>query len=53
MSDQPEQILAVFVLDDDVAARRFLKAVEKIDEVDENVAIVDAAFADRTKRGRV
>ena len=53
MTDQAEQVLAVFVLDDDVAARRFLKAVERIDEVDENVAIVDAAFADRTKRGRV
>ena len=53
MSEQPEQILAVFVLDDDVAARRFLKAVEKIDDVDDNVRIVDAAFADRTKRGRV
>jgi predicted flap endonuclease-1-like 5' DNA nuclease/uncharacterized membrane protein len=53
MSEQREQILAVFVLDDDVAARRFLKAVEKIDDVDDNVKIVDAAFADRTKRGRV
>jgi predicted flap endonuclease-1-like 5' DNA nuclease len=53
MSEQPEQILAVFVLDDDVAARRFLKAVEKIDDVDDNVRIVDAAFADRTRRGRV
>ena len=53
MSEPLEQILAVFVLDDDVAARRFLKAVEKIDDVDDNVKIVDAAFADRTKRGRV
>ena len=53
MSEQPEQILAVFVLDDDVAARQFLKAVQKIDDVDDNVHIVDAAFADRTKRGRV
>ena len=53
MSEQLEQILAVFVLDNDVAARRFLKAVEKIDDVDDNVKIVDAAFADRTKRGRV
>lgn len=53
MGDQSEQILAVFVLDGDVVARRFLKAVEKIDEVDDNVRIVDAAFADRTKRGRV
>jgi predicted flap endonuclease-1-like 5' DNA nuclease len=53
MSEQSEQILAVFVLDDDVVARRFLKAVEKIDDVDDHVKIVDAAFADRTKRGRV
>ena len=53
MADQAEQILAVFVLDDDVAARRFMKAVEKIDDADENVKIIDAAFADRAKRGRV
>jgi predicted flap endonuclease-1-like 5' DNA nuclease len=48
--ERPEQTLAVFVLDNDGAAKAFLKVVQKIDAADKNVTIVDAAIADRTKR---
>jgi predicted flap endonuclease-1-like 5' DNA nuclease len=48
-----EQILAAFVFESGEASRRFLKTVEKVDELDHNVRIVDAAIADRTKLGRV
>jgi predicted flap endonuclease-1-like 5' DNA nuclease len=50
---QPVQTLAVFILDTDGAAKAFLKVVQKIDDADKNVKIVDAAIADKTKRGRV
>jgi predicted flap endonuclease-1-like 5' DNA nuclease len=52
MSDQQQapETLAVFVLDNGAAARRLLEAVEKVDEVNDNVQIVDAAIAERTKR---
>ena len=48
-----EQTLAAFIFENGEASRRFLKTVEKIDEMDHNVRIVDAAIADRTKLGRV
>jgi predicted flap endonuclease-1-like 5' DNA nuclease len=48
-----EQILVAFVFENGEASRRFLKTVEKVDELDHNVRIVDAAIADRTKLGRV
>jgi len=51
--EQPVQTLAVFILDNDGAAKAFLKVVQKIDDADKNVKIIDAAIADRTKRGRV
>ena len=51
--EQAEQTLAVFVMEDPVATRRLLKVVQEIDKKDPNVKIVDAAIADRTKRGRV
>ncbi len=51
--EQPVQTLAVFILDNDAAAKSFLKVVQKIDDADKNVKIVDAAIADRSKRGRV
>jgi predicted flap endonuclease-1-like 5' DNA nuclease len=51
--EQAEQTLAVFVMEDPVATRRLLKVVQAIDKRDPNVKIVDAAIADRTKRGRV
>ena len=52
MSDQEQvpETLAVFVLDNGAAAKRLLEAVDKIDEVNDNVQIVDAAIVDRTKR---
>jgi uncharacterized membrane protein/predicted flap endonuclease-1-like 5' DNA nuclease len=53
MSEKTDQTLAVFLLDSGDGARRLLKAVEKIDEGDENVKIIDAAVADHHKRGRV
>jgi uncharacterized membrane protein len=53
MSEKTDQTLAVFLLDSGDGARRLLKAVEKIDEGDENVKILDAAVADHHKRGRV
>ena len=52
MSDQEQapETLAVFVLDSGAAAKRLLEAVQKVDEVNDNVQIVDAAIAERTKR---
>src|SRR6188472_4262357 len=50
---QQEQTLAAFVLDDGAAARRLLAEIEKIDAVDDNVKVVDAAIVEHTKRGRV
>ena len=50
MSDQAEQTLAVFILDDGGAAKAFLKVIQKIDQADKDVKIVDAAIADRGKR---
>jgi predicted flap endonuclease-1-like 5' DNA nuclease len=42
------------VLENGAAARRLLEAVQKVDAVDDNVKVVDAAIAERTKhRGRV
>ena len=48
-----EHTLAAFVVDDGKAARRFLEVVQKLDKDDKNVEIVDAAIAERTKRGGV
>ena len=54
MADQQPQTIAAFLLENGAAARRLLEAVQKVDEVDDNVKIVDAAIAERTKlRGRV
>ncbi len=53
MSDTTDYTLAVFLLDSGDAARRLLDAVEKIDEGDENVKIVDAAVADHHTKGKV
>ena len=43
----------MFLLDSGDAARRLLETVERIDNGDKNVKIVDAAIADHHKRGRV
>ncbi len=53
MAEQKEQTLAAFVLENGAAARRLLEAIEKVDKVDDNVKIVDAAIVEHTKRGRV
>ena len=52
MSDQEQapETLAVFVLDSGAAAKRLLEAIDKVDEVNDNVQIVDAAIVERTKR---
>ena len=49
MAEQKEQTLAAFVVQDGKAARRLLEAIGKVDKVDDNVQIVDAAIAERTK----
>jgi predicted flap endonuclease-1-like 5' DNA nuclease len=50
---QQDQTLAAFVLEDGAGARRLLTEIEKVDAVDNNVKVVDAAIAEHTKRGRV
>jgi predicted flap endonuclease-1-like 5' DNA nuclease len=52
-AEQAEQTLAAFLFENGEASRRFLTTVEKIDEMDRDVRIVDAAIADRTRQGRV
>jgi len=49
MTDEYGQTLAAFVLDSGKQAKRLLKRIEEIDDVDANVNIVDAAIADRTR----
>jgi len=51
--EQAEQTFAAFVLDKGSQAKSLLDSIEKIDEIDTNVQIVDAAIVDRTKRGRI
>jgi predicted flap endonuclease-1-like 5' DNA nuclease len=50
---QQDQTLAAFVLENGAAARRLLAEIEKVDAVDDNVQVVDAAIVEHTKRGRV
>ena len=52
-TEQPVQTLAVFILDDGKAAKAFLKVVQKIDDADKQVKIVDAAIADKSGKGKV
>ena len=47
------QTLAAFTVNDDKSARRLLENLQKVDEVDGNVEILDAAVVDRSKRGRI
>src|SRR5687768_2283034 len=51
--EQRSQTMAAFVLNDGKAARRLLESIEKVDQVDGDVEIVDAAIVDRSKRGRI
>ena len=47
------QTLAAFTVSDGKAARRLLENIQKVDAVDGNVEILDAAVVDRSKRGRI
>ena len=47
------QTLAAFTVSDGKAARRLLENLQKVDEVDGNVELLDAAVVDRSKRGRI
>ena len=52
-NEQTHTTLAAFTVDSGDAARRLLKALQKVDAVDENVQIVDAAVVDRGRFGRI
>ena len=47
------QTLAAFTVSDGKAARRLLENLQKVDAVDGNVELLDAAVVDRSKRGRI
>ena len=55
MSDhgQAHTTLAAFTVDNGDAARRLLKAIQRIDAANDNVQIVDAAVVDRGRFGRI
>jgi len=53
LSQNPNQTLAAFFFDDGHASRNFLKKIQTIDKADDNVRILDAAIADRTRLGRI
>ncbi len=55
MSDngQAHTTLAAFTVDSGDAARRLLKAVQRVDAANDNVQIVDAAVVDRGRFGRI
>ena len=53
MSDEKPTTLAVFMVDHGKNARHLLEALEKVDAIDANVQIVDAAIVDHTRLGRV
>ena len=46
MAVELDQTLAVFVVDNDGAAKRFLKKIQEIDKADKRVEIVDATMED-------
>ena len=50
---QTHTTLAAFTVDNGDAARRLLKAVQRVDEANDNVQIVDAAVVDRGRFGRI
>ena len=47
------QTLAAFTVSDGKSARRLLENLQKVDAVDGNVELLDAAVVDRSKRGRI
>ena len=52
-NEQAHTTLAAFTVDNDASARRLLKAVQRVDEANDNVKIVDAAIVDRGRLGRI
>ena len=52
-NEQAHTTLAAFTVDSGDAARRLLKAIQRIDEANDNVQIVDAAVVDRGRFGRI
>lgn len=52
-NEQAHTTLAAFIVDSGDAARQLLKSIQRVDEVDGNVQIVDAAVVDRGRLGRV
>ncbi len=52
-NEQAHTTLAAFTVENDASARRLLKAVQRVDEANDNVKIVDAAIVDRGRFGRI
>ena len=52
-NEQAHTTLAAFTVDNGNSARRLLKAIQRIDEANDNVKIVDAAVVDRGRFGRI
>jgi predicted flap endonuclease-1-like 5' DNA nuclease/uncharacterized membrane protein len=52
-NEQAHTTLAAFTVENDASARRLLKAVQRVDEANDNVKIVDAAIVDRGRLGRI
>ena len=52
-NEQAHTTLAAFTVDNGDSARRLLKAIQRIDEANDNVKIVDAAVVDRGRLGRI
>src|SRR4029077_1444825 len=52
-NDQPPPPLGASPVDSSDAARRLLKAIQRVDEANDNVQIVDAAVVDRGRFGRI
>ena len=52
-NEQAHTTLAAFTVENSASAKRLLKAVQRIDEANDNVQIVDAAIVDRGRFGRI
>ena len=52
-NEQAHTTLAAFTVDTSDGAKRLLKAVQRVDEANDNVKIVDAAIVDRGRFGRI
>ncbi|HEY6569246.1 MAG TPA: DUF1269 domain-containing protein [Candidatus Limnocylindrales bacterium] len=52
-NEQAHTTLAAFTVENSASAKRLLKAVQRVDEANDNVKIVDAAIVDRGRLGRI